>query len=340
MKKLLAKFLAIPLAVVAAVGCLAFAACDGEESIGEWVDGTFTTSDNTTFNYTVFVPSSASDDTALPLLHWIGDATASDRPVHEQIESTVHTGMAVETATSEAVQKNHPSFVLVVQYRETGMENDPEGYGENGYAFNDAVYTPEIINHICSQYNVDQNKMYLTGQSAGGMAAFEINYRNPNLFAATYYVACHWQLARVIGTLEQQTWTFTASENAITEYNLQNSLRELLDSRSQTYEVVRVSAKAADAETSEASIKATLDKGNNHNFILFEAGTLNGTTGKNEPGQTVIAAHNNTWRSTPGAYTFISVFDWLYSQTKPGNITTTYGTDDELIEHPTTSAAD
>lgn len=342
MKKLLAKCCAVSLAVVAACGCLAFTACGSEEeaSIGKWVDGTYTTSDKAkTLNYTVFVPSSSgSDKDALPMVHWIGDATTSNIPVHEQIESAVHNGMAAEMITSEAVQSKHPSFVLVVQYEATGMENDPEGYGDNGYAFNDAQYTAEIVEYICSQYNIDTNKLYLTGQSAGCMAEFEINYRNPNLFAATYYVAGHWQLERVIGTLKQQTWTFTACENALTEYYLQGTLRDMLDDLNETYEVARVSAKAADAETSDAAIKTMLDKGNNHNFILFEAGTLKGTTNKTEPGQEVIAAHNNTWRSEPGAYTFLSVYDWLFAQTKSGNITTTYGTADELITHPDPSA--
>lgn len=343
MKRIIAKALAAAISFGVISGCFALVACGDDESetpktdaIGEWVNGTYETSDNAkTLNYSVFVPSAASDENALPLLHWIGDATTANVPVVQQRKSPDHNGMAVETATSEAVQKEHPSFVLVVQYTETGNQSSYDGYGEKGYVLNDAQYTAEIVEYICSQYNIDEDRMYLTGQSAGCMASFEINYRNPNLFAATYYVAGHWDLARVIGTLQQQTWAFTASENGKTEYELQNTLKGMLDDiDGQTYETVTVSAKTADAEQSDAAIKAMLDKGDNHNFILLQAGTLSGTEGNDVPGTAVNSAHTNTWRSKPGAYTFLSVYDWLFAQTKKGNITTTYGTDEELIVHP------
>lgn len=331
-------------AICAISGCVALSACSDEngdggttntDSVGEWKNGTYTTQDGEkTFNFTVFVPSSASDDNALPLLHWIGDATTANVPVVQQRKSANHNGMAVEIASSESVQKDHPSFILIVQYTQTGNQSDPNGYGEKGYVFNDAVYTAEIVEHICTLYNIDEDRMYLTGQSAGCMASFEINYRHPNLFAATYYVAGHWELERVIGTLSQQTWTFTACENAITEYNLQNTLKGMLDDLNDSYETVTVSAKSADAEQSDASIKEMLDNGNNHNFILLQAGTLSGTTGHDEPGDAVESAHTNTWRSKPGAYTYLSVYDWLFAQTKSGNIETTFGTDAEIITHP------
>lgn len=343
MKRILAKGLAAVLLIGSSTGCFALASCGSDQgeppktnSVGEWVNGIYETDDKEkTLNYSVFVPSSASDDNALPLLHWIGDATTANVPVVQQRKSPDHNGMAVEMASSEAVQKEHPSFVLVVQYTETGNQGSDDGYGEKGYVLNDAQYTAEIVEYICSQYNIDEDRMYLTGQSAGCMASFEINYRNPNLFAATYYVAGHWELERVIGTLQQQTWAFTASENGKTEYELQNTLKAMLyDQDGQTYETVTVSAKSADAAQSDAAIREMLDKGDQHNFILLQAGTLSGTAGNDVPGTAVAAAHTNTWRSKPGAYTFLSVYDWLFAQTRSGGITTTYGTDDELIVHP------
>lgn len=281
---------------------------------GRWVEKEYVTAaesaDGSAHSYAVFVPASYDGNTALPLFVFMGDAGATTKPVNE-LYSGSQAEMALKVAASEQVQAIQSCFVLAIDFP-AATGNGGSGKYETYYDYNwgEAYRTVEIVNDVCEDYNVNTNKMYLTGQSAGGMAEFEINYRYPNMFAATYYVSCHWALERVQSTLFRQTWLFTSSVQGATEDKYQTKVQAALDEENLDYSYVLVSAKSAAYETSNSAIKNMLAEGNSHNFIQFEEGTLSKVYGTGYQ----AAAHNQTWDSDPGAYTFLAVYEWLFRQ--------------------------
>ena len=52
--------------------------------------------------------------------------------------------------------------------------------------------TVALVKHLTQIYAIDSNRIYATGQSMGGMMAIAMNAKYPNLFAASYLVACQW----------------------------------------------------------------------------------------------------------------------------------------------------
>ena len=78
--------------------------------------------------------------------------------------------------------KNNPSFFLVIGFTESG--NDVTDAGSQ------AAQIVNIIDEVAAKYNIDTKRLYLTGQSMGGIIDFSLNYTYPEKFAATVFVGC------------------------------------------------------------------------------------------------------------------------------------------------------
>jgi predicted esterase len=53
----------------------------------------------------------------------------------------------------------------------------------------DIDYVADLIEHCCTEYNIDRNRIYVTGVSAGGTAIWRMLARYPRLFAAAIPIA-------------------------------------------------------------------------------------------------------------------------------------------------------
>lgn len=49
-----------------------------------------------------------------------------------------------------------------------------------------------MLNDIAASNQVDPSRIYIAGQSVGGMMAMYLNSNFPNIFAASLYADCHW----------------------------------------------------------------------------------------------------------------------------------------------------
>src|SRR5439155_16977718 len=78
--------------------------------------------------------------------------------------------------TKAEIQKRHPAFVLVPQSHD-GWGPPPE-----------LSTVVEILNTLRMEFNVDANKMYVIGQSNGGLGTWDLITTHPDLFAAAIVV--------------------------------------------------------------------------------------------------------------------------------------------------------
>lgn len=72
----------------------------------------------------------------------------------------------------------------------------------------------EFINQLCSEYNVDKNRIYLTGLSMGGFGTWFTAMARPDLFAAIAPV-CGGAMAWNASVLDMPVWAFHGADDPV-----------------------------------------------------------------------------------------------------------------------------
>lgn len=127
---------------------------------------------NITMKYRLFVPKNA-EAKSLPLLvclHGIGECgNDNDAPMTAN-------NMAWDWVEAQDKGLDEPCMILVPQ--------SPLPIPNNIWELPYLQIVAEILDDICAQYPVDQDRLYLTGLSLGGFGAWNLNRLCPNRFAA------------------------------------------------------------------------------------------------------------------------------------------------------------
>jgi len=156
--------------------------------------------------YRLFVNESYKKQ-KLPLfihLHGRGERGTDNNP---KIYNNIPLFNGPNSIVSPNTQHNHPCIVLVPQCSDKTINeewakwvgNSPEtpweGLSEDGaYTLaqkpsESAAATFELIDSLLINYNIDTDRVYITGLSMGGFGTWEFIGRKPNLFAAAIPMA-------------------------------------------------------------------------------------------------------------------------------------------------------
>ena len=207
---------------------------------------------------------------------------------------------AISFATPEE-QAKHEAFVLAPQYSRQ-VVND------NGDITSDLDATVNLVkDHLLSKYSIDEKKLYATGQSMGGMMAIVMNFKYPDLFAASYLVACQWNEKEVTPMAKNNLWIMvsTGDEKA---YPGMNTITSELIKRGATVARDTWKADYTNEQFLEGARKVIAQK-SNIKYTTLEKGT-NPYLAKNaNPG----SEHAGTWKV---AYSISGIKDWIFSQAK------------------------
>lgn len=134
-----------------------------------------------TVRYNLFAPRNRRAGQRYPLVLFMHDAGVTG----SNVEATLYQGDgAIAWARPEAQSRN-PCFVLAPQFDEIIADDDNR---TSGYL--DA--TINLVRQLTSDLPIDENRIYTTGQSGGGMMSIAMNIKYPDFFAASYLVACQW----------------------------------------------------------------------------------------------------------------------------------------------------
>lgn len=242
-----------------------------------------------TLQYNLFSPKNIEEGKAYPLVLFMADASTPGTDVTRPLTQ----GYGALVWATEEWQAEHPCFVLVPQY--------------SGVAVNDAYeHTDEVdmvmrlVKSIAKDRNVDNNRLYTTGQSMGGMISMYYNATYPDVFAASVFVDCHWDSA-TFPELVKHKFTFITAGKAGTF----GALEAAADKAGVKYEYAEWSARLPQQEQDRLAFEE-LAKGAPINIINFESKTVLPADGK---GSEHMYSFDYAYRLTP-------VREWLFSQTR------------------------
>ena len=255
------------------------------------------TKTGTTVKYNLYIPKNYDKNKKYPLVLFMHDAGV----LSEDTKTTLLQGNgAISFATPEE-QERHEAFVLAPQYSRQVVD-------DNGDITSDLDATVNLIkDYLISKYSIDEKKLYATGQSMGGMMAIVLNYKYPELFAASYLVACQWD-PKEVSTMARNNLWITVSTGDAKAYPGMNAITSELIKRGATVAKDSWRADYTDAQFLEGARKVIAQK-SNIKYTTLEKGTNPYLPKDANPG----LEHSGTWKV---AYSIPGIKDWMFLQSK------------------------
>lgn len=228
-----------------------------------------------------------------PLVVFLHDA----RPCSDDPKVTLSQGDGAVCWAEKQWQQRHPCFVLAPQVASV-MAND------NFEVTEDLEKIHDLINHVVRSYPVDPDRVYITGQSMGCMAACELLSRYPGLFAAGLLAAGQWSPERMKACRNSSLWVLV-SEDDIKAFPGMNAVMNAIESTGAAVSRGVWDAKAPDLDR---LIQAQAPESHIH-YTVFQGSSVVPPEEPAHPGTN----HEYTWRVV---YRIDGLKEWLFRQTR------------------------
>ena len=251
----------------------------------------------TSVKYNLYIPKNYDKNKKYPLVLFMHDKGV----LSEDTKTALLQGNGATSFAAPEEQARHETFVLAPQYSRQVVD-------DNGDITSDLDATVNLIrDYLISKYSIDEKKLYATGQSMGGMMAIVMNYKYPELFAASYLVACQWNPKEVSTMAKNNLW-ITVSTGDAKAYPGMNAITSELIKRGATVAKDNWRADYTDAQFLEGARKVIAQK-SNIKYTTLEKGTNPYLPKDANPG----LEHSGTWKV---AYNIPGIKDWMFLQSK------------------------
>lgn len=244
-----------------------------------------------TVPYNLYLPEGYNENESYPLMIFVADSSVNSDEVTDPLAQD---GAAVWATAEE--QAKHPCIVLVPQYTSSlvshiGMLTTDTHEWNQGLTL-----MKKLFDHIIAAYSVDENRIYGTGQSQGGMMTIAISDKYPDFYAAQYLVACQWDAQEMAAMADDKLW-ITVCEGDFKAYPGMNASVAVWEGMG--VNVVKDDSmwnSAATAEELNALAADMAARGGNIHYTVFAEGN-----------------HMGTWKF---AYDIEYIRDWIFAQSK------------------------
>lgn len=253
---------------------------------------TYTMSDGTSMMYSLYIPADYDENQVYPTVLFMPDATGEGRDEYKSLTESLGGVIWSE----ESWQEQSPCIILMPQYESSNSE--------------DPAYTVELLRYIEDSYAVDENRIYLVGQSSGTIRSIKLFIDYPELFAAGMLVAGQADEAyvdRLAELADKNIWMICSAGDAHAYPGMQ-AVTEAVESEGTEVTISQWSAKLGDEEQ-ESLAKEQERAGTTINWTVYDAATVM----EDDVSVSDATEHMNTWRV---AYHLDTVREWLFAQTK------------------------
>jgi predicted peptidase len=172
-------------------------------------------------------------------------------------------------------------------------------------ATRDLDATVDLVKAVASQYNLDKNRLYTTGQSMGCMASIEMLITHPGVFAAALLVAGQWDAEKMSVLTRTNMWA-VVSEGDRRAFPGMNASMAALEAAGAKISRGTWNGRAS-AEEFASAVRAMIAEGNPIKYTVLAKGTVVPEGLPDDGGNN----HVHTW---PIAYAIEGLRDWLFTQ--------------------------
>lgn len=244
-------------------------------------------------HYNLYTPEVLEKGKKYPLVLFIADASTPG----PDVKTPLTQGYGALVWATSASQKKNPCYVLVPQFEGVGV-NDAYQHST------EAEIAMRLLKTVAADNQVDQKRLYATGQSMGGMISMYYNVAYPEVFAASIFVDSHWNQDQ-LDELAQHKFVWFLSGNKSKAYKELEPMENACRKDSVQFTFAEWSARLPESTQSETAA-VMLEKGAPVNIFMFEPGTVLPSDGQG----------SEHVYSFDYAFKVQSVRDWLFTQSK------------------------
>lgn len=235
-----------------------------------------------TIPYNLYLPDSyyENTETVYPIVIFIADASVNSDDVTNVLKEN---GAVVWASDQE--QKKHECIVLAPQY--TRFLKDSIGsLTTDAHEWSTGLtLVSNLINHVITDYRVDQSRIYGTGQSQGGMTTIALSIKYPELYTAQILVASQWDVQEMYSMKDDKLWivtcegdrkaypAMTEAVNLWKEAGAKVATSGIWDS---LYPKEQIEKMAASMKSQDGEIHLTVLKDGDHNYTWSVAYQIEG----------------------------------------------------------------
>ena len=222
--------------------------------------------------YNLFLPEGYDANKKYPLLFFVADASANI----DEVKTPLFQGNGATSFAEKNFQEKNPCIILAPQYtaelvEKLGMMTTDENVWTDGLTL-----VTNLLFDVVKNYSVDENRIYGTGQSQGGMTNIAISDKYPELFAGQILVACQWNVDEMEILKDKNLWIVVCEGDtkAFPEMNKAVSRWESLGAKvaknpdfwNSKESVAELNKKIQSLENENAKINYTVFAGGNHMY--------------------------------------------------------------------------
>lgn len=211
-----------------------------------------------TIEYALFEPRHMVSGKRYPMVVFMADAsTAGYEPTR-----ALSQGYGALVWASVRSQSDNPCYILVPAFAGVAVDDKYAVTAETN-----AVMS--LIKHVAGERQVDNRRIYVTGQAMGGTIAMRYAAAEPDFFAASVFVGCHCDTA-TIASLGRRPFIFA---NAGSTGRAANCMESVAKRFGEDVARSEWSARLPLDEQNELA-KQLLERGSRINLIRFEQGSV------------------------------------------------------------------
>lgn len=263
-----------PADTTSAIGTVANTLAEDEDTLiatyaDKFEQKTYTDSESgLSITYNIYLPEGYDASASYPMVVFIGDSRCAGNDATVSLTQ----GRGGLVWATEEWQSVNPTIVAVPTYPETILD-DHGSYTTTEYV----ELTKRYIDYMSSEYAVDTNRIYGTGQSMGCMTTLILASEYPDLYAACMFVDGQWDISTLTG-LEDQTFVYFAAEDDTNAWNGAQEVMAMFDTDSVSYKYAQWDGNWSVDELSAAAQELfTTDE--NQYFISWATGTIEPKSG-------------------------------------------------------------
>lgn len=218
--------------------------------------------------YNLYLPEGYDASGSYPMIVFIGDSSCAGNDATVSLTQ----GRGGLVWATEEWQSVYPTIVAVPTYPETILD-DHGSYTTTEYV----ELTKRYIDYMSSEYAVDTNRIYGTGQSMGCMTTLILASEYPDLYAACMFVDGQWDISTLTG-LENQTFVYFAAEDDTNAWNGAQEVMSMFDTDSVSYKYAQWDGNWSVDELSAAA-QELFSADEDQYFISWTTGTIEAKSG-------------------------------------------------------------
>ncbi len=157
--------------------------------------------------YRLFVPPAYDKDKRYPLVLWLHGAGGAGTNNRAQISGDQIPG--THTWTRPQNQSRYPTFVVVPQSPTNWISNGIESLSP------EMLLVLEILEAVRAEFNIDASRIYVAGQSDGGVGAWNVITQRPDVFAAAIPLCGGGDPSQAYRIANIPIWAFHGARDAI-----------------------------------------------------------------------------------------------------------------------------